>query len=228
MTALEFISLYKVLHFRALAWYLKLLCCLHHIMVDNFLLNTIIIQHEQLRKNNVCESIWQNDNTETETRDNFCCIGYLQVSRSIGDFYMKKPEFHVVPLLHLKEERPLMTVEPSILIRKLKLNDLFVIFASDGLWEHLTDQEAVDIVYKNPKAVSPIGSGTKPEIWILLILIDWGECEIAGNSKAFGESRPPRGCSEKRDEIWWHNDDHERCPSLLPRRYHRNCHLPQL
>ncbi|KAI3715980.1 hypothetical protein L6452_22994 [Arctium lappa] len=27
-----------------------------------------------------------------------------------------------------------------------------MIFASDGLWEHLSDEAAVDIVYKNPRA----------------------------------------------------------------------------
>lgn len=47
-----------------------------------------------------------------------------------------------------------MTAEPSIVIRELKKNDLFLIFASDGLWEHLTDKTAVEIVSKYPQAVS--------------------------------------------------------------------------
>ena len=47
-----------------------------------------------------------------------------------------------------------MTPEPSILIRKLRPEDLFLIFASDGLWEQLTDEAAVEIVFKNPRAVS--------------------------------------------------------------------------
>ncbi|KAE8668132.1 putative protein phosphatase 2C 63 [Hibiscus syriacus] len=42
--------------------------------------------------------------------------------------------------------------EPSILIRKLKPQDLFLIFASDGLWEQLSDETAVDIVFRNPRA----------------------------------------------------------------------------
>lgn len=46
-----------------------------------------------------------------------------------------------------------MTAEPSIVIRKLKPNDLFLIFASDGLWEHLSDEAAVEIVFKNPRVV---------------------------------------------------------------------------
>lgn len=47
-----------------------------------------------------------------------------------------------------------MTAEPSIEVRKLRANDLFLIFASDGLWEQLTDEDAVEIVFKNPRPVS--------------------------------------------------------------------------
>ncbi|KAL5561344.1 hypothetical protein UlMin_031091 [Ulmus minor] len=83
--------------------------------------------------------------------------GIIQVSRSIGDLYLKKPEFlrdqisyqfgNTIPL-----KRPVMTAEPSILIRDLTQEDLFLIFASDGLWEQLSDQEAVEIVLRNPRA----------------------------------------------------------------------------
>lgn len=83
---------------------------------------------------------------------------YFQVSRSIGDFYLKKPEFHRDPHLlqyghHVPLKKAVMTAEPSIISRKLKSQDLFLIFASDGLWEHLSDEAAVEIVYKNPRAV---------------------------------------------------------------------------
>ena len=46
-----------------------------------------------------------------------------------------------------------MTAEPSIVIRNLKPHDLFLIFASDGLWEQLSDEAAVEIVLKNPRIV---------------------------------------------------------------------------
>ncbi|RDX83207.1 putative protein phosphatase 2C 63 [Mucuna pruriens] len=82
--------------------------------------------------------------------------GIIQVSRSIGDVYLKKPEFDTNPLfqqfvcpLYLK--RPVMTAEPSILTRRLKANDLFLIFASDGLWENLTDEAAVEIISRSPR-----------------------------------------------------------------------------
>ncbi|KAM1291724.1 hypothetical protein ACFX13_019107 [Malus domestica] len=50
--------------------------------------------------------------------------GIIQVSRSIGDVYLKKPEFNRDPLFH----------------------------HFDGLWEHLNDETAVKIVSKNPRA----------------------------------------------------------------------------
>ncbi|KAJ7557007.1 hypothetical protein O6H91_05G108300 [Diphasiastrum complanatum] len=82
--------------------------------------------------------------------------GIIQVSRSIGDVYLKRPEFNKDPLItrfRLSEplQRPVLTAEPSIITRKLIPQDKFVIFASDGLWEHLTNQEAVDIVYRHPR-----------------------------------------------------------------------------
>ncbi|KAJ8768939.1 hypothetical protein K2173_023934 [Erythroxylum novogranatense] len=83
--------------------------------------------------------------------------GIIQVSRSIGDVYLKKPEFNRDPIFQqfgnpVPLKRPVMTAEPSILIRKLRPQDLFLIFASDGLWEQLSDETAVNIVFKNPRA----------------------------------------------------------------------------
>ncbi|XP_073297487.1 probable protein phosphatase 2C 38 isoform X2 [Primulina huaijiensis] len=82
--------------------------------------------------------------------------GLIQVSRSIGDAYLKKQEFNRVPLLpkfRLPEpfEKPILLAEPSILVQKLYPEDQFLIFASDGLWEHLSNQEAVDLVNSSPR-----------------------------------------------------------------------------
>lgn len=84
-----------------------------------------------------------------------CCH---QVSRSIGDAYLKRPEFSLdpsFPRFHLPEpiRRPVLTSEPSICSRDLRPSDKFLIFASDGLWEHMTNQEAVEIVHNYPRAV---------------------------------------------------------------------------
>ncbi|KAK3192988.1 hypothetical protein Dsin_024298 [Dipteronia sinensis] len=83
--------------------------------------------------------------------------GIIQVSRSIGDVYLKKPEFYRDPVFQqfgnpIPLKRPAMTAEPSILTRQLRPQDLFLIFASDGLWEQLSDETAVEIVFKNPRA----------------------------------------------------------------------------
>lgn len=83
--------------------------------------------------------------------------GIIQVSRSIGDVYLKKPEMNRDPLFQqfaspIPLKRPVMTAEPSIIKRKLKSEDLFLIFASDGLWEQLSDQAVVEIVFKSPRA----------------------------------------------------------------------------
>jgi len=81
-----------------------------------------------------------------------------QVSKSIGDAYLKRPEFSFdpsFPRFHLPDpiSRPVLSAEPSMCSRVLQPNDKFVIFASDGLWEHMTNQEAAEIVHNNPRTV---------------------------------------------------------------------------
>ncbi|CAD5164146.1 probable protein phosphatase 2C 25 [Musa acuminata AAA Group] len=82
--------------------------------------------------------------------------GIIQVSRTIGDAYLKKPEFAIDPSVtrfRLTEplRRPVLTAEPSIHMRVLRPQDKFLVFASDGLWEHLSNQQAVEIVYNHPR-----------------------------------------------------------------------------
>ncbi|XP_042509969.1 probable protein phosphatase 2C 38 [Macadamia integrifolia] len=81
--------------------------------------------------------------------------GLIQVSRSIGDAYLKRTEFNREPLIsrfRLPEpfDKPILSAEPSMLVQKVHPQDQFLIFASDGLWEHLSNQEAVDIVHNYP------------------------------------------------------------------------------
>ncbi|MCI19585.1 phosphatase 2C family protein, partial [Trifolium medium] len=64
-------------------------------------------------------------------------------------------EFNREPLyakFRLREpfKKPILSSEPSISVHQLQPQDQFIIFASDGLWEHLSNQEAVDIVQNNP------------------------------------------------------------------------------
>ncbi|XVF23739.1 hypothetical protein REPUB_Repub13aG0065500 [Reevesia pubescens] len=82
--------------------------------------------------------------------------GIIQISRSIGDAYLKKAEFNKEPLLpkfRVPEsfEKPILQAEPAILVQRLHPEDQFLIFASDGLWEHLSNQEAVNMVNTSPR-----------------------------------------------------------------------------
>lgn len=85
--------------------------------------------------------------------------GLIQISRSIGDVYLKKAEYNREPLyakfrLRQPFKKPILSSEPSISVHPLQPLDQFLIFASDGLWEHLSNQEAVDIVNANPHSGS--------------------------------------------------------------------------
>ncbi|XVE99419.1 hypothetical protein REPUB_Repub03eG0196600 [Reevesia pubescens] len=82
--------------------------------------------------------------------------GIIQVSRSIGDAYLKNAEFNKEPLLpkfRVPEsfKQPILQAEPAISVQKLHPEDRFLIFASDGLWEHLSNQEAVNMVNTCPR-----------------------------------------------------------------------------
>ncbi|KAL9259085.1 putative protein phosphatase 2C 60 [Drosera capensis] len=84
------------------------------------------------------------------------------ITRSIGEFYLKRPEYNREPLnakflLPESFRRPILSLEPSIVVHELQSQDQFIIFASDGLWEHLSNQEAVDIVH----SISHDGSARK-------------------------------------------------------------------
>ncbi|KAM0992975.1 hypothetical protein ACFX2A_008823 [Malus domestica] len=49
---------------------------------------------------------------------------------------------------------PTLSAEPTILSHPLHPNDYFLIFASDGLWEHLSNEQAIEIVHNHPHAGS--------------------------------------------------------------------------
>ncbi|CAM8940191.1 unnamed protein product [Rhodiola kirilowii] len=79
--------------------------------------------------------------------------GIIQVSRSIGDAYMKHEEFNREPInakfrLPQPMHMPYMSANPTVISHQLHPNDSFVIFASDGLWEHLSNEQAVEILFK--------------------------------------------------------------------------------
>ncbi|KAG6765724.1 hypothetical protein POTOM_029780 [Populus tomentosa] len=85
--------------------------------------------------------------------------GIIQVSRSIGDVYMKHARFNREPInakFRLPEpmDKSILSANPTIISHPLHPNDSFLVFASDGLWEHLSNEKVVDIVHSNPCAGS--------------------------------------------------------------------------
>lgn len=81
--------------------------------------------------------------------------GRLQLTRAFGDLYLKKEEFNAPPGEHRSRGRhisspytpPYVNHTPDIYSFKINKNqDQFVIMATDGLWDFIEPQEAVDIV----------------------------------------------------------------------------------
>merc|ERR1711924_335495 len=76
--------------------------------------------------------------------------GRLQPSRTIGDFYMKLAEFNHIPGTHEKLFRdpftpPYIRPDPQVIAREVLPEDRFLILATDGLWDGITNEEAVEI-----------------------------------------------------------------------------------
>lgn len=78
----------------------------------------------------------------------------LQLTRSIGDAYLKYPEFNAPAGLHRSSGRhipepytpPYVSHVPELHYIKLSEEDKFLILATDGVWDFLTDRLAVEIV----------------------------------------------------------------------------------
>jgi pyruvate dehydrogenase phosphatase len=72
---------------------------------------------------------------------------------------LKRPEFSLRESFPRFEDEPepfitsVVSAEPDMHSRDLSENDKFLIFASDGLWEFLSNDEAVEIVQNNQRKV---------------------------------------------------------------------------
>eukprot|EP01038_Epipyxis_sp_PR26KG_P016323 gene16323-22233_t len=80
--------------------------------------------------------------------------GRLQLTRSLGDAYLKYPEFNGTVDRHRGRHIPMPYTPPYVShipdIHHIRLdkNDRFVILATDGVWDYLSEYEAVNIVGK--------------------------------------------------------------------------------
>jgi len=59
--------------------------------------------------------------------------GQLAITRTFGDFFVKR----------------YCNAEPDVVEEKLTGNDEYILLASDGVWEVMANQEAVDVIMKN-------------------------------------------------------------------------------
>lgn len=94
--------------------------------------------------------------------------GHLAVSRSFGDLRMKEVQRYV-------------SAEPEMNVWQLTPEDKFIVLASDGLWDVLTNQEAVDFVRRDSsksKAARNLVKralkiGTTDNVSALVIWLTW-------------------------------------------------------
>ncbi|KAJ1695515.1 hypothetical protein LUZ63_012213 [Rhynchospora breviuscula] len=83
--------------------------------------------------------------------------GCVQVTRAIGDVYLKFNEFNQPPLEERYRQqqpidRPILKANPSGCEYQLDPPDRFVIFGSGGLWRAITNDEAVSVVKDSPRS----------------------------------------------------------------------------
>lgn len=82
--------------------------------------------------------------------------GALQPTRALGDFALKYSEFNGPPYVNGDRSAgrhipapytpPYITALPEIKSRKLDAQDKFIVIGSDGVWDYLSNEEAVEIV----------------------------------------------------------------------------------
>jgi len=79
---------------------------------------------------------------------NWYVKGVLQPSRTFGDFHLKLEEFNQGEgkLVRGRYTPPYIRSEPQVISRDVIDEDKFIIIATDGLWDNLSNEEAVKIV----------------------------------------------------------------------------------
>jgi len=100
---------------------------------------------------------------------------YLSCSRTLGD-----------PELKMNADRPILSNVPEVEVRKLQADDLFVVIACDGVWDVLSDQQAVDLVlshWGDPAAAastivrSALSNGSGDNVTAQVIMFGWRAAE---------------------------------------------------
>lgn len=69
--------------------------------------------------------------------------GTLAITRALGDSYLKRED---ISLPTYKAHVPYITCKPTIYHKTITSNDISLILASDGLWNHVTAKECYDVL----------------------------------------------------------------------------------
>lgn len=69
--------------------------------------------------------------------------GTLAVTRALGDVYLKYKHLTTDPY---SSHVPYITCEPDVTTRRLRQGDCYLVLASDGIWENISSQDAVEHV----------------------------------------------------------------------------------
>ena len=89
---------------------------------------------------------------------NACYVkGRLMPSRSFADFHLKDEKFNKPIYSAYGMEAPAISVftgpyithSPDIVVRDIRPNDKYLILATDGLWDEMSEQKAAEIVAEN-------------------------------------------------------------------------------
>jgi len=91
--------------------------------------------------------------------------GTLQVTRAVGDLFLKRLEFFnalpstVRPVVGPEPfSPPYVSHQPDVVVRDIDKDDMYLVLASDGLWDELSNREVTEILRRltTPNALSAL------------------------------------------------------------------------
>ena len=81
--------------------------------------------------------------------------GSLMVTRALGDGYLKRKELSMPPF---EDHVPYITAKPKVSRMDLDKRHTFLVIASDGVWDHLSNDEAAIEIDRAAKALDSTGT----------------------------------------------------------------------
>jgi pyruvate dehydrogenase phosphatase len=118
-------------------------------------------------------------NIVVQKRNAYYVKGRLQLTRSIGDFYLKSQEFNTAPLPERSRVQgpytpPYISGVAEVFERPIGDNDEYLLLASDGFWEVMTDGDAMRLL----DAYSPAEHGDNPSSYLRRVAVERAAAEF--------------------------------------------------